>query len=164
MLLLHMQIRRYFNKICDKAWYNFWWSFNFISCFEESKNNFYISWQCTYIVFILQCHVCKFLLNLHTHKFWSFDDNVKSSVITEKDNTTNDKFAYSQIKQDGLEFQILGTIWLLDFPDLSRLIPMHPPPICQYDGTINDCHTRGRFDPPFSGKCLYQVGNMIVVF
>jgi hypothetical protein len=36
-----------------------------------------------------------------------------------------DKFAYSQIKQDGLEFQILGTIWLLDFPDLSRLIPMH---------------------------------------
>jgi hypothetical protein len=28
--------------------------------------------------------------------FWSFDDNVKSSVITEKDNTTNDKFAYSQ--------------------------------------------------------------------
>jgi hypothetical protein len=46
------------------------------------------------------------------------------------------KFAYSQIKQDGLEFQILGTIWLLDFPDLSRLIPMHPP-ICQYDGIIN---------------------------
>ena len=34
------------------------------------------------------------------------------------------KFAYSQIIQDGLEFQILGTIWLLDFPDLSRLIPM----------------------------------------
>ena len=31
---------------------------------------------------------------------------------------------------------------------------MHPPPppypICQYDGTINDCHTSGRFDPPFS--------------
>ena len=26
------------------------------------------------------------------------------------------------------EFQILGTIWLLDFPDLSRLIPMIPPP------------------------------------
>ena len=34
------------------------------------------------------------------------------------------KFAYSETKQDGLEFQILGTIWLLDFPDLSRLIPM----------------------------------------
>ena len=51
--------------------------------------------------------------------FWSFDDNVKSSVITEKDNTTNDKFAYSQNKQDGLEFQILGTIWLLDFPRLD---------------------------------------------
>ena len=83
--------------------------------------------------------------------FWSFDDNVKSSVITEKDNTTNDKFAYSQIKQDGLEFQILGTIWLLDFPDLTCLIPMQPPLlICQYDGTINDCHTSGRFDPPFS--------------
>jgi hypothetical protein len=28
---------------------------------------------------------------------------------------------------------------------------MQPPPlICQYDGTINDCHTSGRFDPPFS--------------
>ena len=38
-------------------------------------------------------------------------------------------------------------LWLLDFPDLSRLIPMHPP---QYDGTINDCHTSERFDPPFS--------------
>jgi hypothetical protein len=60
------------------------------------------------------------------------------------------KFAYLQIKQDGLEFQILGPSWLLDFPDLSRLIPMPPPPICQYDGTINDCHTSGRFDPPFS--------------
>ena len=25
------------------------------------------------------------------------------------------------------------------------------PPICQYDGTINDCHTSERFvDPPFS--------------
>ena len=34
------------------------------------------------------------------------------------------KFAYSETKQDGLEFQILGTIWLLDFPDLSHLIPM----------------------------------------
>ena len=34
------------------------------------------------------------------------------------------KFAYSETKQDGLEFQILGTIWLLDFTDLSRLIPM----------------------------------------
>jgi hypothetical protein len=34
------------------------------------------------------------------------------------------KFAYSETKQDGLEFQILGTIWLLDFPDLTRLIPM----------------------------------------
>ena len=33
-------------------------------------------------------------------------------------------FAYSQIIQDGLEFQILGTIWLLDFLYLSRLIPM----------------------------------------
>jgi hypothetical protein len=32
--------------------------------------------------------------------------------------------SYSETKQDGLEFQILGTIWLLDFPDLSRLIPM----------------------------------------
>jgi hypothetical protein len=32
------------------------------------------------------------------------------------------KFAYSQNIQDGLEFQILDTIWLLDFPDLSRLI------------------------------------------
>ena len=28
--------------------------------------------------------------------------------------------------------------------------PPPPPPICQYDGTINDCHTSGRFDPPFS--------------
>ena len=32
------------------------------------------------------------------------------------------KSAYSQIKQDGLEFQILGPSWLLDFPDLSRLM------------------------------------------
>ena len=32
------------------------------------------------------------------------------------------KFAFSQIIQDGLEFQVLGTIWLLDFPDLSRSI------------------------------------------
>ena len=32
---------------------------------EESTNKFSISWQCTYIVFILQCPVCKKILNLH---------------------------------------------------------------------------------------------------
>jgi hypothetical protein len=33
---------------------------------------------------------------------------------------------------------------------LTTGLPMQPPPICQYDGTINDCHTSGRFDPLFS--------------
>ena len=74
------------------------------------------------------------------------------------------KFAYSETIQDGLEFQILGTILLLDFPDLSRLIPMHPP-ICQYDGTINDCHTSERFDPPFSWEIPVPIREYdIVVF
>ena len=40
-------------------------------------------------------------------------------------------------------FWALFDYWI--FPDLSRSIPP-PPPICQYDGTINDCHTSGRFD------------------
>ena len=40
-----------------------------------------------------------------------------------KQNEILHKFAFSQIIQDGLEFQIPDTICLLDFPDLLRLIP-----------------------------------------
>ena len=33
-----------------------------------STNKFDISWRCTYIVFVLQWHVCKKFVNLHTNK------------------------------------------------------------------------------------------------
>ena len=32
----------------------------------------------------------------------------------------------------------------------SFIFYINQPPFCQYDETINDCHTSGRFDPPFS--------------
>jgi hypothetical protein len=36
----------------------------FLSCFEASTNKIYISRKCMYIVFIMQCHLCKILFNL----------------------------------------------------------------------------------------------------
>ena len=45
-----------------------------------------------------------------------------------------------------------GWAWVSDSGHyLTTGFPHAPlPPICQYDRTINDCHTSGRFDPPFS--------------
>ena len=40
---------------------SFWGAFH--SCFRASTKLFYISWQCTYIVCILQSHVCKKLFD-----------------------------------------------------------------------------------------------------
>jgi hypothetical protein len=71
------------------------------------------------------------------------------------------KFAYSQIKQDGLEFQILGTIWLLDCPDLTRLIPMHPPPFVNMTELLTTVIQVGGLTHHFLGKCLYQVRNVL---
>jgi len=52
------------------------------------------------------------------------------------------KFAFSQIIQDGLELQIVSTIWLLDIPDLSQLVVT---PLLSIWRTINVCHTSVRF-------------------
>jgi hypothetical protein len=60
------------------------------------------------------------------------------------------KFAYSQIKQDVSDS---GHYLTTGFSRLVTFKPPAPPPplpICQYDGTINDCHTSGRFHPLFS--------------
>ena len=40
----------------------------FFFCFEASTNKLYISRQCTYIMFILQCRVVTKFFNLHTKR------------------------------------------------------------------------------------------------
>ena len=79
-------------------------------------------------------HYCKW----GTYKYEMQQNETKAKRNQLKQNKLFHKFAFSQIIQDGLEFQIPDTICQLDFPNLSRLIP--PPPICQYDRTINDSH------------------------